>query len=104
MAKLPTRSKLDEIATPDEQKAWLASPVSAFPVPGRKPPELADDKYDERLAYLLNAPVRQVYSAVTKLYIELMSGSRKKMMDRTALRPRWIASSLTLLAMTASVN
>jgi len=56
MASPPAPSKLDEIASPEAQQAWITSPPSEVVSPSRRFPELGDDEYDDRLAYLLNAP------------------------------------------------
>lgn len=56
MATRLGRTRLDEIATPEAQKAWLVSPASEMVTATRKFPELKDDKYDDRLAFLLSAP------------------------------------------------
>jgi hypothetical protein len=69
MATQPSVSKLDEIATPEAQKAWLVSPASETVAPRRKFPKLGDDKYDDRLADLLNAPEWPAIQTFLRYYI-----------------------------------
>jgi hypothetical protein len=69
MARQPNASKLDEIATPEVQKAWLVSPASEMVMPMRKFPELGDDRYDDRLADLLNAPEWPFIQTFLRRYI-----------------------------------
>jgi len=59
MARQLAPSKLDEIASPEAQQAWTASPPSEVVAASRKFPELGGDKYDDRLACLLKAEEEQ---------------------------------------------
>src|SRR5271157_161283 len=70
MAKQPKRPKLDEIATPDEQNAWLTSPLIEDAPPLRDHPALADDPYDDRLGLLREAPEWRSFAAFLRRYIE----------------------------------
>ena len=68
--KTPSRPKLDEIASVDEQNAWLKSPRIESVTPIREPPILADGPYDQRLRLLLEAPEWPTFKAFLRGYIE----------------------------------
>jgi hypothetical protein len=70
VAKKPTRRKLDEIASPQEQTAWLQSPLNDGVTPLRAAPIMADDPYDDRLRLLLGAPEWLAFAAFLRAYIE----------------------------------
>ena len=64
------KKKLDEIASVDEQNAWLKSLRIESVTPVREPPILADGPYDQRLRLLLEAPERPTFKAFLHGYIE----------------------------------
>ncbi len=64
------RPKLDEIASVDEQDAWLKSPRIESVVPLREPPNLADDPYDDRLRLVLEADEWASHRSLLRSYIE----------------------------------
>ncbi len=70
MARKPTRRKFDEIASPQEQTAWLQSPLNDDVTPLRAAPILADDPYDDRLRLLLGVPEWSAFVAFLRVYIE----------------------------------
>jgi hypothetical protein len=68
--KEPSWPKLDEIASVDEQNAWLKSQRIESATPIRELPILADGPYDQRLRLLLEAPEWPTFKAFLRGYIE----------------------------------
>ena len=68
--KKPSRPKLDEIASVDEQNAWLKSRRIESVTPIREPPILTEGPYDQRLRLLLEAPEWPTFKAFLRGYIE----------------------------------
>jgi hypothetical protein len=71
MATRLAPSKLDEIASPEAQQAWIASPPSEVVAASRKFPEPRGDENDHKLDCLFNAPKWPNLRSLLRYYISV---------------------------------
>lgn len=70
MAIRPLRTRLEEIASLEEQNAWLTSSAIEGASPTRERPEFADDPYDDRLRELMGSGEWFFFVTFLRAYIE----------------------------------